>query len=163
VGEGAAREDPGGALTALDRAVEWTVGGLLGVLVVTAFAQVVARYVFAHPFTWVLELDILLMVWATFLAGYLGVRRDTHLGVTFVVDRLAPPARRRVRIAGRALSIALVALLGVTGVDVVDAMEGIHFTALPLGQAAMYWAIPVGCALMAVALGHALVRDWRER
>jgi len=117
----------------LDRAVELLVGALLVALVVTAFAQVVARYLFNRPFTWVLELDIFLMVWATFLAGYAGVRRDAHLRVDYFLARLTPPRRRLAALAGRLLSIAFVLVLGVRSFDVIRAMEGIGFTSIPLG------------------------------
>src|SRR5690606_22382826 len=58
----------------LDRLVEFTIGAIAIALVITAFAQVVARYVFGHSFVWVLEVDVLLMVWLTLLSGYVGVR-----------------------------------------------------------------------------------------
>ncbi len=147
----------------LDRAVEFLVGALLVALVLTAFGQVVARYVFSRPFTWVLELDIFLMVWATFLAGYAGVRRDTHLRVHYVLERLTVPTRRRAALAGRLLSIAFVLVLGVRSFDVIRAMEGIGFTSIPLGMDVLYWSLPVGSSLMLVALVHGLVGDWRRR
>ena len=147
----------------LDRAVELLVGALLVALVVTAFAQVVARYLFNRPFTWVLELDIFLMVWATFLAGYAGVRRDAHLRVDYFLARLTPPRRRLAALAGRLLSIAFVLVLGVRSFDVIRAMEGIGFTSIPLGMDLLYWSLPVGSALMLVALVHGLVGDWRRR
>ena len=147
----------------LDRAVEFLIGLLLVALVVTAFGQVVARYVFGRPFTWVLEADIFLMVWATFLSGYLGVRRDAHLRVDYFLERMTPATRRRTALAARLLSIAFVAVLGVKSFDVIGAMEGITFTSIPLGQALLYWALPIGSALMLIALVEGLVRDWPRR
>lgn len=143
----------------LDRAVETALGLLAVALVATAFAQVVARYVFSRPFTWVLELDVLLLVWATLLAGYLGVRRNAHMAVDFLVARWRPANRRRAALASLALSLAFVALLGWKSFEVIDAMDGIAFTSIPLGQPVMYWALPVGSALMLLALAQAL----RER
>jgi C4-dicarboxylate transporter DctQ subunit len=147
----------------LDRAVEFLIGLLLVALVVTAFGQVVARYVFGQPFTWVLETDIFLMVWATFLSGYLGVRRDAHLRVDYFLERMTPAHRRRTALAARLLSIAFVAVLGIKSFDVIGAMEGITFTSIPVGQALLYWALPVGSALMLIALVEGLVRDWPKR
>jgi TRAP-type C4-dicarboxylate transport system permease small subunit len=146
----------------LDRAVETALGLLATALVATAFAQVVARYAFARPFTWVLELDVLLLVWATLLAGYVGVRRNAHMAVDFLVARWSPANRRRAALASLALSLAFVALLGWKSFEVIDAMEGISFTSIPLGQPAMYWALPVGSALMLVALAQALAERLRR-
>ena len=47
--------------------------------------------------------------------------------------------------------------------DVIRAMEGIGFTSIPLGMDLLYWSLPVGSALMLVALVHGLVGDWRRR
>lgn len=160
--EGPPREGAGGPLRHLDRVVEAAIGALLVVLVATALAQVVARYVFARPFTWVLELDILLMVWATFLSGYAGVRRDAHLRVTYLLDRMTPAGRRRARLSGHVLAIVFVAVLGLRSFDVIRAMDGIDFTALPIGQAVLYWTVPVSSALMLLALVHALASEWRR-
>lgn len=145
----------------LDRTVELAIGGLLVALVVTAFAQVVARYALNRPFTWVLELDILLLVWATFLSGYAGVRRDCHLRVTYVLERLTPAGRRRLVIVNRCLAIVFVLVLGATGLEVVKAMEGIGFTSIPIGMEALYWTVPVGSGLMLIALVEELIRDLR--
>jgi TRAP-type C4-dicarboxylate transport system permease small subunit len=148
-------------MTLLDRAVGVTVGALLLVLVITAFGQVVARYVFGQPFTWVLELDMLLMVWAVFLSGYVGVRRDTHLKVEYFVTRLSASKRARVILAGRLGALVFVAVLGWKSFDIIDAMDGITFTSMPVGMPVLYWSVPIGAALMALALVEALVRDWR--
>lgn len=43
------------------------------------------------------------------------------------------------------------------------AMEGIGFTAIPLGMDVLYWSLPVGSALMLVGLVHGLVGDRRRR
>jgi TRAP-type C4-dicarboxylate transport system permease small subunit len=148
-------------MTLIDRVVGITVGALLVVLVVTAFGQVVARYVFGQPFTWVLELDMLLMVWAVFLSGYLGVRRDTHLKVDYFVTRLSSTGRARAALGGRLAALLFVAVLGWKSFDIIDAMDGIAFTSMPVGMPVLYWSVPVGAALMALALADALVRDWR--
>lgn len=143
----------------LDRAVEALLGLLALALVGTAFAQVVARYVFSRPFTWVLELDVLLLVWATLLAGYVGVRRNAHMAVDFLVSRWQPANQRRAALVSLMLSATFAALLGWKSFEVIDAMDGISFTSIPIGQPVMYWALPVGSALMLVAFAQAL----RER
>jgi TRAP-type C4-dicarboxylate transport system permease small subunit len=101
------------------------------------------------------------MVWATLLSGYIGVRRDTHLKVDYFLERMTLVRRRRARLLGRGLSIVFVAVLGVKSFDVIRAMDGIGFTAIPLGMAVLYWSLPVGSGLMALALIERLLREWR--
>ena len=123
---------------------------------------VVARYVFGRPFTWVLETDIFLMVWATFLSGYVGVRRDLHLRVDYFVERMSPTNRRRAALASRMLCIVFVTIMGVRSLDIVRAMDGIYFTSIPLGMDVLYWSLPVGAGLMLLALLEGLLRDWHK-
>ena len=145
-------------LKLLDRAVEILIGLLAAALLVTAFGQVVARYVFNRPFTWVLELDVLLLVWLTMLAGYVGVRRNLHMAVDFVVAKWRPGARRIAGVAALLLSAGFTAILGWTSLPVVESMEGMWFTALGIGQPWMYWSVPVGAALMLVAFAAEFLR-----
>ena len=51
------------------------------------------------------------------------------------------------------------ALLDVHG-KVIDAMEGIPFTSMPITQPVLYWSLPVGAGLMALALLHKLWQQW---
>jgi TRAP-type C4-dicarboxylate transport system permease small subunit len=49
------------------------------------------------------------------------------------------------------LCLAFLAVYGWTSLAVIDAMEGIPFTSIPLTQPAMYWSLPAGAVLMALA------------
>ena len=72
-------------MRALDRAVEALLGLIFALLIVTAFGQVVGRYLLSYSLAWVLEFDVLLLVWATLLSGYVGVRRNLHMAVDFCI------------------------------------------------------------------------------
>jgi TRAP-type C4-dicarboxylate transport system permease small subunit len=68
------------------------------VLVAIRGLQVVFRFVLDNPLAWVLEVSVILMVRATMLPDYLGVRRNSHLSADFLgvwmkrVTRWAPDA-----------------------------------------------------------------------
>ena len=144
-------------LKLLDRAIEILIGLVAAALLVTAFGQVIARYVFDRPFTWVLELDVLLLIWLTMLAGYVGVRRNLHMAVDFVVAKWSPPWRRAAARGSLLLSAGFTAVLGWTSLPVVESMEGMFFPALGIGQPWMYWSVPAGATLMLVAFVVELV------
>lgn len=139
-------------MTLLDRAIEQLLGVMLALLVVVGGAQVVARFVLGSPMSWVLEASVLLMVWATMLSGYLGVRRNSHLSADFAGLRSSARARWWLELVSLALCLFFVVTYGLASFKVIDAMEGIPFTALKLSQPWLYWSLPVGAALMALAL-----------
>ena len=136
----------------LDRLVEWLLTAVLAVLVVIGGAQVLFRFLLHSPLSWALEASVILLVWATMLSGYVGVRRDCHLSADFLGLQLSPVTRWALQVASLVLCLVFVALYGWTSLVVIDAMEGIPFTALPITQPVLYWSLPVSAVLMAVAL-----------
>ena len=139
------------ALRVLDRAVEFAVFAILAALVVIGGLQVVWRFVLDNPLAWVLEVSVILMVWATMLSGYVGVRRNAHLSADFAGLSMRPRARWLLDGLTLVLCLVFLAVYGWTSLAVIDAMEGIPFTSIPVTQPALYWSLPVGAVLMAVA------------
>ena len=150
-------------MRALDRAVEALLGLIFALLIVTAFGQVVGRYLLSYSLAWVLEFDVLLLVWATLLSGYVGVRRNLHMAVDFCITGLSGANRRRMAIANHLACAVFVALFGWHSFAVIDSMQGIPFASLPVGQPALYWSLPVGAALMLVALTVELAKLFRAQ
>jgi TRAP-type C4-dicarboxylate transport system permease small subunit len=74
------------------------------------------------------------------------------MAIDLVTTRFEPPVRRGLTVLSHLLCGGFVAVLGWTSLAVIDAMEGITFVSLPLGQAALYWSIPIGSGLMLLAL-----------
>lgn len=136
----------------LDRCVEFTIGAIAVALIATAFGQVVARYAFGQSFAWVLEVDVMLMVWLTMLSGYVGVRRRAHMGTDFLVASLSPAWRRRASILAWTLCALLVAIVGWTSRVIVDSMSGMYFVSIHVEQTVMYASLPVGMGLMLLAI-----------
>lgn len=147
-------------LKSLDRIIELAIGLLAIALLVTAFGQVIARYAFGQPFTWVLELDVMLLVWLAMLSGYVGIRRNLHMAVEFVVAKWPPRVRRWTALVSLGASAAFTAILGWTSLAVIESMEGMEFVALGVGQTWMYWSVPAGAALMLLAFAAEFRRRW---
>jgi len=139
-------------LRMLDRTIEVAIGAIALALIATAFGQVVARYVFAHAFSWVLEVDVLLMVWLTMLSGYVGVRRRSHMATDFIVAKLPQAQQRIAALAVQALCALLVAIIGWNSFVIIDAMQGMRFVSIDIEQTVLYWSLPVGMGLMLVAI-----------
>ena len=138
-------------MRALDRAVEFALGAILAVLVAIGGLQVVFRFVLDNPLAWVLEVSVILMVWATMLSGYVGVRRNSHLSADFLGLSMGRGTRWLLDLLTLLLCLVFLAVYGWTSLDVIDAMEGIPFTSIPVTQPALYWSLPAGAVLMAVA------------
>ncbi len=145
----------------LDRVVVALLGLSLLTLVLVGGAQIALRLIVGIPLPWATEFSVVLMIWATMLTGYVGVRRDSHLSADFLGLSMSDGTRRALRVLALALSLLFVATYGWQSRLVIDAMEGIPFTSIPLTQPALYWSLPVGAALMALALVEKLWRSVR--
>lgn len=143
----------------LDATIEWLLAALLAVLVLIGGAQIVWRFALGNPLSWVIEASVLLMVWATMLAGYVGVRRNVHLSADFAGFQTRPRVRWWLDLTGLLLCLVFVAVYGTSSLKVIDAMDGIPFTSIPVGQPVLYWSLPAGAVLMALALAE---RIWRH-
>lgn len=140
----------------LDRVVLALLGLSLLTLVLVGGGQIVLRETAGMALPWATEASVLLMIWATMLTGYVGVRRDSHLSADFLGLNMSERKRRVMRTLALLLSLVFVVVYGWESRLVIDAMQGIPFTSLPVTQPLLYWSLPVGASLMAIALLHRL-------
>lgn len=83
--------------TSLERKVDLaggTTSYLFAVVVIITTYEVVMRYVFGAPTSWVHELSIALSASAFAFGGPYAAANDAHLRITALVDRLGPVGRR---------------------------------------------------------------------
>lgn len=76
---------------------EWIAAAAITVMTMTAVLNVITRYIFSHPFTWAEELQCICLTWSAFLSAAVGLKRNLHYGLDFIVDHLgkAKPFLRR--------------------------------------------------------------------
>ena len=86
-----------GQLVAL---IEWWAVCLLAGLAVLVCLGVFFRYVMNSSLTWYDEFASYMLVWLTFYGTVVADYRRRHIGFELLVDKLAPPARRIVDVAG---------------------------------------------------------------
>ena len=78
-------------LNAINILLEYLMGGLMLVLVLVTFSEVVRRYVFNDPTHWASELCRFLLIWMTFTGASIVTRLTTHLTMGFTIHRFAAP------------------------------------------------------------------------
>jgi C4-dicarboxylate transporter, DctQ subunit len=147
----------------LERLEEVLVAALMAGMTITAFVQVVARYVFNYSFVWALELNGVLFAWLIFVGMSYGVRVGAHIGIDVVVKQLRPAAARAVGMVGAALCVVYALIVMVGGWQYVRKMVdvGIEMQDIPVQQWVPRIVLPFGFALLALRFGQALFRLWR--
>jgi TRAP-type C4-dicarboxylate transport system permease small subunit len=87
------------------RLLEWLLVGLLALMVVLVFGNVVMRYAFNSGITLSEEVSRWLFVWMTFLGAIVALRERGHLGSDMLVSRLGPKGKRVCLAAGQSLML----------------------------------------------------------
>jgi TRAP-type C4-dicarboxylate transport system permease small subunit len=140
----------------IDVIVRWLAGGALLVITFDLFVNSLGRYLFAMSLFGSEELARLLVVWLTFLASYLLVRRNGHICID-VVARLATDRSYRWMAAfaafAGAITCAYLAWLGTFYARAIFA-SGQVMTTLDAPAGLYYLPVPVGSGLMALAFLH---------
>lgn len=77
-----------------DSIEETLIAGILGVMTVLTFANVVMRYGFNQNILWALELTVFLFGWLVLLGASYAVKKGSHLGVDIVINSLPAKPRR---------------------------------------------------------------------
>jgi len=67
---------------------------LLSAMTLIVFAQVLFRYVLKSPLYWSEEAARYIMIWIVFLGASVGIRKASHLGFTWYVERSSSEVRR---------------------------------------------------------------------
>jgi len=89
-----------------DRIEETLIAGILGVMTVITFANVVMRYGFNQNILWALELTVFLFGWLVLLGASYAVKKGAHLGVDLVINMLPAKPRRSMGLVAVAVCIA---------------------------------------------------------
>ncbi len=104
----------------INNVVEKIVALLLAVMSIVVFLQVIFRYVYHGSLPWSEELARYILVWLTFLAASIGVKRNAHIGVEVVVKFLPPLLKKTTSIITQILSLIFFMVLIIYGTKVVS-------------------------------------------
>lgn len=95
----------------IDTIEETFIAVTLGLMTLTTFANVIARYVFNSNILWGLELTVFLFAWLVLIGASYGMKKSFHIGVDVLVNALPVRLRRVITLLACAASILFAVLL----------------------------------------------------
>jgi TRAP-type C4-dicarboxylate transport system permease small subunit len=144
----------------LERGADWSCQAALAVMSALVLTQVVLRYVFAAPLVWAEEATVFLMIWVTFIGSGIAIRRNAHIAMTVVADRLPTGLARAVAAASQLAIVAFLAVVAWQGFRLAAFVADQPSPAMRIPMMWPYLAIPVGALFMiGQVLAVALERD----
>jgi len=137
-------------LSAIDAATGIVASVFMAVMIVNVALGVFTRYVLQDSLPWSEELGRYLMVWCGFLGCGIAMMEDGHVGVTMVLDLLAPEARKLVLLLGRTVMAVFLAVVFVKSLSLLNTLSIQKSSAMEIPMAIPYASVTVGMALMFV-------------
>lgn len=95
----------------------------LGVLVSCVLWGVFTRYITARPAVWTTELSGIAFTWTVMLGAMIAHRKDKHIRVTLLMDKLPAPFKRVLKITGDLIVVVFLAY--VTYLSYVMMLKGV--------------------------------------
>lgn len=138
-------------LEAVGQVIDGAVMLIGGVLIILVLANV-ALHVMARDIAWVTELGELMMVWVTFLGGAAASRRNAHMTINEIVDKLSPEKRRWADAAIQLFCLVILGFLFIFGWKIVAGSWGSVLTTLNWPMAWQYMPLPLSAIVMAAFL-----------
>ncbi len=135
---------------------------LLAAITGLVFVAALLRF-FGHPLTWSVDMAQLLFIWLCMLGACRAMREKSHLGMEVLVRYLPYRPRLWVETFSSLLTLAMLGLLVVLGFQLAWLNRERMFGDSQISYAWVTSAVPVGCALLAVALIYNMVRAWQGR
>jgi TRAP-type C4-dicarboxylate transport system permease small subunit len=132
----------------LSKLVDGMVILILAALVVDVFISICCRYVLNLPLAWSEELARILLVWLTFIGGAAASRRNKHLNIDDLFNKLNPKAQKATSFLINALASLFLVFLIVKGISMAWEFRNHLTEALQIPTTFLYLAIPVGSLLM---------------
>jgi TRAP-type C4-dicarboxylate transport system permease small subunit len=130
------------------------------VMTVLVIMQVLLRYVFSSSLSWTEEIARYLMIWVSFLAAGLALRKGLHIGVEALIIRLDARKRRWVSLFSKAAIFAFLVVLTVGGFRLAWFVRNQSSPALFLSMSWAYGAAAAGGLFMAIQMFHSLLMEF---
>ncbi|MFO1305739.1 MAG: TRAP transporter small permease [Burkholderiales bacterium] len=137
-------------LRILERAIDAAAIAAFCGIFLCVLVQVVFRYAFNSPLTWSEELARYLFIWCAFLGWVVASRRNSHLAMTFVMDRLPRSAHVSLAMIVQLATLLFAWLLGSRGLVLVRNNWDVENVAVPFNLGVVYLIEPVAAAFIAL-------------
>ena len=139
----------------LDRLVRWTTAALLCIMVAVTTAGVISRYGFNSALSWSEELARYLLVWISFLGAAIAAHDNSHIGISFLVDRLPPGLRNQVAAVTDLMVIVFTGAILTGGIRILPLIHARTAPTLGIPMSLPYAIMPLACGAIII---HTWVR-----
>jgi TRAP-type C4-dicarboxylate transport system permease small subunit len=166
VKEGFSVERAGVMLYAFNDRIEkiggWFVAVFMAGMFISILMAITSRFIIKIPIPWTEELSRYLMVWTAFIAGSLGLRKGSHVGIRFLVQKVPKPVAKWMGLITNIALLIFFLFLIIEGVRMAALVAGQRSPVLNISMAWVYASLPTGAVLFAAFVLQSLVGSVRD-
>ena len=146
-------------LTALCNLDLIVAGIMLVILITLTVMGVMWRYVFAHPFTWLEEVQLACMVWIVFAGAGAAFRNGNHVAIEMVVDMFPKKLQKIIDVLIAIVVIVVLAYLFKQSLGYIKMFvkNGRATPMLKIKYAHIYAIAPISIILMIISYIYSLI------
>ena len=143
-------------LRILDNLEEYLAGGMLLLMALLYFLEVVLRYAFSHSIAWVEELLRYMMVFITFFGASVAIKYGSHMSVNVIEYIPSPTVKRLIDVFVALMGIVFSVFILYFGWLLVLRVKGFgqQSPAMQVPMYIPYAIIPLGFASMLARFSH---------
>ena len=150
-------------LKILDRALEIIAVIALGIMLSLTVYQVFLRYLFNKPTSWSEEITMFILVWFGFISMAIGVRKDSHISLEFLYDRLNKTGKFILDVGRYVLLLTLSIMMTVYAFPMIAIGNINSMLATQISRAVLYAPALAGGGLMTLFSLINLIQVFRSR
>jgi len=150
-------------LKILDRALEIIAVIALGIMLSLTVYQVFLRYLFNKPTSWSEEITMFILVWFGFISMAIGVRKDSHISLEFLYDRLNKTGKFILDVGRYVLLLTLSIMMTVYAFPMIAIGNTNSMPATQISRAVLYAPALAGGGLMTLFSLINLIQVFRSR
>lgn len=135
----------------------------LVLMLLVVLYSVFMRYIMNSPIAIGEELSRYLMIWATYLGVSLGVKRNAHLGITFIADSMPIRISKVIRFVASLINLIVYIVLFMLSCSFVlkSIATGQHTPALQIPFYIVYFSLVVGFFLSSIRTVQNIWYDYK--
>lgn len=132
----------------LDQVENIVLVGMFVAMVLVIFFQVIMRYVFHNSSSWSEELGKFIFVWISWLGILIGQKKNEHIKITLVVDRLPQRGKHFLNLLSDLIVVGICFVTAYYGFFLVKTHASTRYAGIKISMSWGYLAVAIGCSLM---------------
>jgi len=137
-----------GLVRLMDKVLKAVISTMIGVMLAVIVLQVFNRYVLNAALSWPEELSRYLQIWVGLLAAIYAYQEGSHVGVTFLLEKLPKMVVKVVVVVSHILTGIFLCVIGWQGAWLLEKFTDLRSPALMIPMAFIYLAVPVSAFFM---------------